>query len=69
MPNLQAQFDGPAILYPANLTRDDWPNLAPAHYPTAGHVLMHARHCLRRTWLDLFWPGWGGTYPEAKAPF
>lgn len=68
MPDFQAQIRGRAALYPADLTRDDWPNLTPAHYITAGQALMHARQCLRRTWLDLFMPGWSGR-PEAKAPF
>ena len=68
MPDFQAQMRGPAILYPADLTRDDLPNLTPAHLATAGYVLMHVRSCLRLTWLDHFMPGWSGR-PEAKAPF
>lgn len=68
MPNFQAQMRGPAILYPADLTRYDWSNLPPAHHATAGHVLLHARQSLRRIWLDRFMPGWTG-HAEAKAPF
>lgn len=65
MPDFNAQFSGPAILYPSDCVDTTIPA---AKFSNAERALVDARRRLRFVWLDRFAPGWQDR-PLAKAPF